>query len=205
MSRSIVKGGCRIVLKTEQLLCFFLCQIAAEYAAQPNDNFAVVVQPFVSESNADNFPVDYLSSVSHVISMWSVCGLSVEIIKSSHWPIFLPNYPSMHLLLQLDCFHPSLLAHQNMAVGLWNNMITPSADKKTSFTFNEPIKCPINTTLLYTYWPCVLCCVTPCYTSIVVHHGPLKCFLQNSFIFDAAQCLWSANHHSVLLSHYLFF
>ena len=57
----------------------------------------------------------------------------------------------MPLLLQLDCFHPSLLAHQNMAVGLWNNMITPLADKKTNSSPNEPIKCPTNTTLLYTY------------------------------------------------------
>ena len=34
----------------------------------------------------------------------------------------------------LDCFHSSLLAHQDMAKGLWNNMLTPAAQKKISVT-----------------------------------------------------------------------
>ncbi len=52
--------------------------------------------------------------------------------------------------MQLDCFHPSLIAHQNIAKALWNNMITPTAQKRDYFDFTEPFVCPTNTTLLYT-------------------------------------------------------
>jgi len=52
--------------------------------------------------------------------------------------------------MQLDCFHPSVIAHQNMAKALWNNMLTPAADKRTTFDFSEAFVCPTNSTLLYT-------------------------------------------------------
>eukprot|EP00026_Physarum_polycephalum_P011494 Phypoly_transcript_11724.p1 GENE.Phypoly_transcript_11724~~Phypoly_transcript_11724.p1 ORF type:complete len:362 (-),score=46.64 Phypoly_transcript_11724:105-1031(-) len=54
-------------------------------------------------------------------------------------------------LSTLDCFHPSLIAHQAMAVGLWNNMLTPAASKKTSITISDTPMCPTADTLLYTY------------------------------------------------------
>ena len=53
-------------------------------------------------------------------------------------------------IIQLDCFHPSLIAHQNMAKALWNNMITPAAQKRDYFDFTEAFVCPTNTTLLCT-------------------------------------------------------
>ena len=56
----------------------------------------------------------------------------------------------MRELSQLDCFHPSLIAHQNMAKALWNNMITPAAQKRDYFDYTEPFVCPTNSTLLYT-------------------------------------------------------
>ena len=56
----------------------------------------------------------------------------------------------LNLMLQLDCFHPSLIAHQNMAKALWNNMITPAAQKRDYFDFTEPFVCPTNVTLLCT-------------------------------------------------------
>ena len=39
-------------------------QIAADYAKQGYDNFTVVIQPFVSNTRADKFPIDFLSDVS---------------------------------------------------------------------------------------------------------------------------------------------
>lgn len=51
----------------------------------------------------------------------------------------------------LDCFHPSLFAHQSMAIALWNNMITPAANKKTVIDVNDTPLCPTADTLLYTY------------------------------------------------------
>lgn len=54
-------------------------------------------------------------------------------------------------LSTFDCFHPSLLAHQTMATALWNNMLTPTASKKTKIDFGDVPMCPTPDTLLYTY------------------------------------------------------
>jgi phospholipase B1 len=87
-------------------------KVAAWWSEQQYDDFAAIPQPFFSEARADDFPIDFLSS--------------------------------------LDCFHPSLLAHQTMAKSLWNNMLTPAAKKRTTFDFTEPFVCPTNTSIFYT-------------------------------------------------------
>lgn len=56
----------------------------------------------------------------------------------------------LSFLMQLDCFHPSVIGNQHMAKALWNNMLTPAAQKRTSFDSSEGIVCPTNSTLLYT-------------------------------------------------------
>ena len=38
-------------------------QIAAEYASKEYEDFAVVIQPFLSKVRPDQFPVEFLSSV----------------------------------------------------------------------------------------------------------------------------------------------
>jgi hypothetical protein len=43
----------------------FLIQIAAHYAQQNYEDFAVVIQPFVSNAKSDKFSIDYLSNVRH--------------------------------------------------------------------------------------------------------------------------------------------
>jgi len=55
------------------------------------------------------------------------------------------------VLSDLDCFHPSLMTHEAMAVATWNNLLTPYANKKTQLDLNDKPMCPTNTTLLYTY------------------------------------------------------
>ena len=90
-----------------------IVEIASFYSQKHYSDFAVVVQPFLSNAQAANFTIDFLSN--------------------------------------LDCFHPSLCGHQHTAKSLWNNMLTPLAKKKDYFDFTEPIICPTNTTLLYTY------------------------------------------------------
>lgn len=44
------------------------------------------------------------------------------------------------LLSKADCFHPSEKGHAVGAVALWNNMLTPSSDKKTYW---DPVDVPI--------------------------------------------------------------
>jgi len=52
-------------------------------------------------------------------------------------------------LSTIDCFHPSLLAHETLAVALWNNMITPAASKKLDIVFGETPVCPTSDTKIY--------------------------------------------------------
>jgi phospholipase B1 len=59
--------------------------------------------------------------------------------------------PDITYLSDLDCFHPSLLAHQKVAIAGWNNMITPAAKKKRYFEPSDPILCPDKDTKLYTW------------------------------------------------------
>lgn len=109
-------------------------QVAAWWAEQKLDDFAAIVQPFFSGATAANLSIDFLSDVK---------------IVYNHHCILVPPLPPPPSP-QLDCFHPSLIAHQNMAKALWNNMLTPAAKKRSSFDFAEPFVCPTNTTLLYT-------------------------------------------------------
>jgi len=68
-------------------------------------------------------------------------------------PFFLKTKASVlpiEFLSTIDCFHPSLLAHETMAIALWNNMLTPAAQKKTILTVGDIPMCPTVDTLLYT-------------------------------------------------------
>jgi len=50
-----------------------------------------------------------------------------------------------------DCFHPSAASHATAAVALWNNIISPAAQKKTAWNPSDVPLCPDVNTLLYTY------------------------------------------------------
>jgi len=50
--------------------------------------------------------------------------------------------PDFSYLSTLDCFHPSLLAHQQVAIAGWNCALLPAGQKPTSFTPNQTITCP---------------------------------------------------------------
>jgi phospholipase B1 len=56
-----------------------------------------------------------------------------------------------NFISNVDCFHPSIIAHQAMAKVLWNNMLTPSSKKTTNFDYKAPFVCPTTDTLIYTY------------------------------------------------------
>jgi len=84
--------------------------VAADYKGKYTD-FALVVQPFGSNTNVASLPIEFLST--------------------------------------LDCFHPSLIAHQAMAVALWNNMLVPASQKKDHIDINDKPICPTENTLLY--------------------------------------------------------
>jgi len=62
----------------------------------------------------------------------------------------LAKFP-IDFLSTLDCFHPSLVAHQLMGAALWNSILTPNAKKLTSLPPVAPdLICPTKDTLMYT-------------------------------------------------------
>jgi lysophospholipase L1-like esterase len=87
--------------------------IARYYQSKAYTNFAVVVQPFATNTYISDLPSRFLSD--------------------------------------LDCFHPSKAGQQAMAIALWNSMLTPAANKKTSLDMEDEVICPQADTLLYTF------------------------------------------------------
>jgi len=49
-----------------------------------------------------------------------------------------------------DCFHPSAPSHATAAVALWNNLLTPAAQKKTAWNPADVPICPTADSLFYT-------------------------------------------------------
>lgn len=59
------------------------------------------------------------------------------------------NIPNATYLSALDCFHPGQLGHAMLAKALWNNLVTPRAQKRTHQTVEEPVICGDTSTLLH--------------------------------------------------------
>jgi len=53
------------------------------------------------------------------------------------------------LLSAADCFHPSAAGHVLASVALWNNMLTPAAQKKTSWNALDAPICPTADSIFY--------------------------------------------------------
>jgi phospholipase B1, membrane-associated len=52
--------------------------------------------------------------------------------------------PNLNYISTFDCFHPSALAHQQMAIALWNTMFLPVDKKPLGVTFPQGLVCPAN-------------------------------------------------------------
>jgi len=61
-----------------------------------------------------------------------------------------PNGQPDTSYLAPDCFHFSGKGHAAAAIGLWNNLVEPMNEKKTSWVIGEPIECPEQGQFLYT-------------------------------------------------------
>merc|ERR1719353_679866 len=59
------------------------------------------------------------------------------------------DIPDYTYLSTFDCFHPSLLAHQQIALGLWQNLFEPVGKKKTKLVPPAKMKCPTNADFIY--------------------------------------------------------
>lgn len=120
-------------------------KVAADYYALNDPTFTVVNQPAVDHVNSANFGKNvrehFLSDVGecrhHRSSIPHIIYLTLDLTLDSWSDSCLPPSSS-------DCFHPSLCADQAFAVGVWNNMFTPPAQKKHTMdpAKPDPIYCP---------------------------------------------------------------
>jgi len=56
----------------------------------------------------------------------------------------------IYFLSDLDCFHPSLIAHQAIAMSGWNSLIVPMAQKPITFDPNVTISCATTSSRFFT-------------------------------------------------------
>ena len=109
------------------------------------------------------------------------------------------NLHTVYVFSQLDCFHPSLIAHQNMAKALWNNMITPAAQKRDYFDYTEPFVCPTNTTFLYTNWQFVV------FFTVTGWNSTASFIFQHFYVLYHVLKLFNINIHQCLCSLLCFY
>jgi len=57
--------------------------------------------------------------------------------------------PDISYLSTLDCFHPSLKAHEKIGTAIWNSLISPLSKKRRSFYPDDPLYCPDANSLIY--------------------------------------------------------
>jgi phospholipase B1 len=57
--------------------------------------------------------------------------------------------PDLSWVSTLDCFHPSLKTHQELAINLWNYMMLPIAQKQPLGDLNATVICPTPDSLVY--------------------------------------------------------
>lgn len=99
------------------------------------EDFAVVVQPFLKNTIVPLNAVSYLSPPPYMYTVKDVLALEqTKPIPSEH--TILTNTDAVLFLLQdgnpdttyfsEDCFHFSERGHADMAVALWNNMVSPA-------------------------------------------------------------------------------
>jgi hypothetical protein len=111
--------------------------IAQKFASRQNPSFTVVVQPFLEQTTIN-------------LRKYADPSLPLLLLPSPSLHLTSPHLTSPPLPLPLliffyyyselsaaDCFHPSALSHSVASVALWNNMITPAAQKKHAWDFSK--------------------------------------------------------------------
>eukprot|EP01091_Cochliopodium_minus_P017130 TRINITY_DN6622_c0_g1_i1.p1 TRINITY_DN6622_c0_g1~~TRINITY_DN6622_c0_g1_i1.p1 ORF type:complete len:351 (-),score=87.56 TRINITY_DN6622_c0_g1_i1:35-1087(-) len=58
--------------------------------------------------------------------------------------------PNESYVSTLDCFHPSLLAHQALAVSVWNSMLLPVGQKPTTWNPDQLLQCATSSSKIFT-------------------------------------------------------
>jgi len=89
-----------------------------------------------------------LFEIAHSWQSNNLPGFNV-VCQPFSYNIDIANF-SIDFLSNLDCFHPSLLAHQKIAIATWNSLIVPLDQKPTTFDPSTPLKCADSNSRLFT-------------------------------------------------------
>jgi len=96
----------------------------------------------------DSVLQEFNARIFKLTGQWKAKQLPDFTVQTQNFTVNL-KIPNLSYLSTLDCFHPSLLGHQKMAVTIWNSIISPDGKKPTHFNVNEKLICPTKDTLLY--------------------------------------------------------
>ena len=91
----------------------------------------------------------YNSIIENVAAEFNTSDSFVVVTQPAMRDGTLHNFP-LSFISTLDCFHPSLEAHQLMAKVMWNGLWTPRKDKRTNFDYSVPFVCPTADTIIPT-------------------------------------------------------
>jgi len=100
----------------------------------------------------DSVITEYRSRIISISDFWRAKNLPEFNVIYQPFTIGL-KIPSLDYLSTLDCFHPSLYAHQKVAIAGWNSIITPYPQKKHYLDPDEPLQCPTPDTRFWTNYP----------------------------------------------------
>merc|ERR1712187_1031882 len=59
------------------------------------------------------------------------------------------SVPDWTYLSRFDCFHPSLITHQQVALALWINLFQPVGNKTDDFTIPVNAYCPTDDDMIF--------------------------------------------------------
>jgi len=95
----------------------------------------------------NDYAAEYRQRVHDIADYWSSLGLTEfkVVVQPFTERLLILN---LDFLSEADCFHPSWISDQIMAMGLWNNLLTPPSEKATNVSLTITPLCPTRDTYL---------------------------------------------------------
>jgi phospholipase B1 len=90
----------------------------------------------------------YNEVIKDLASFWQAQNYSDFTVVAQ---TFAQNFviPDINFVNPVDCFHPCVKSHRDMAVGLWDDVLTPISKKTYPFSIDMSITCPANDARFY--------------------------------------------------------
>jgi len=131
--------------------------LEAEYCSIVHDFFPVEC-PCAFDSDQsnrqylDDVVTEYYNKIVKLTNYWQAKNLTeFNVVYQPYSRGLNISALSLDYLSTLDCFHPSLLANEKIAISAWNSLITPFAQKKKTFNPDDPLLCPTASSRFFTH------------------------------------------------------